>query len=173
MQQYRKNIYRTSSGVGSRLIHLTSAELTSDSACAEMSYPSARYIEEDTPLPIPLGTVIYTDAALEIPLTNALNNLHYKCQEVVELPSDLNIIRLTTTGVVTLVSTCSGGGGETFFSYRRDGSQVPENPDFHTPTVDYLDLSGNPQTFFADPNSDTCGSFYALEIVNVNYCIPC
>lgn len=61
----------------------------------------------------------------------------------------------------------------TLYSFRRDGSQVPENPSFHIPTVNYVDPYGNPQTFYADPTSDICGSFYALSITTINYCLAC
>lgn len=59
------------------------------------------------------------------------------------------------------------------YSYRRDGSQVPENPSFHVPTVDYIDVDGNPQTFYADPLTDICGFFIGQSIVNINYCLEC
>lgn len=60
-----------------------------------------------------------------------------------------------------------------YYSYRRDGSQDPEDPGFHVPTVEYTDADGNPQVFMADTTSELCGTFFATGIIAVHYCIEC
>ena len=69
--------------------------------------------------------------------------------------------------------TSTGGSTGTLYSYKRDGSQQPEDPEFHRPYVIYIDTDGFEQTEYLSIDTDDCSEIYALSIVETRYAFTC
>lgn len=110
--------------------------------------------------PIIAGTVFYSETLVptlfngEGLFWNNINGFSYQ---------------ITSTGVVVGINECSTAE---LFCFIRDGSQN-DDPTFHIPRVDYIDLDGNPQVFYPTPTDNICGCIEALEITDTIYVFTC
>lgn len=107
-----------------------------------------------------VGTILFSDTSLTMVFDG--NNLFWNT-------STGYSYRISELGVITAVFECNG----ILFRYKRDGSQQPEDPEFHMPYVDYIDVDGNPQREYLSIDTDDCSEIYGLSIVETRYAISC
>lgn len=135
---------------------------TDAETCADEAFSTTFYAAVPS---FVIGTQMYTDTALTIPVGPGNKWRRY-------LGNDMPY-RIDDDGKIAQLGTECAAPPENLFYYRRDGSQIPGNPSFHIPYVDYIDMDGNPQRYYLSMESDDCQSFEAQSIVDVRYAFSC
>ena len=160
MNNFKKNIYRTSTGGITYYTHIVGSTGNSVGGIScGLSNIGLNLYSLDSELII--GSIVYSETT--IPTLFNGGNLFF--------PSDNGYsYRINTIGVIIAIFTCTGGS---LYSYKRDGSQQPGVPEFHIPYVIYIDTDGFEQTEYLSIDTDDCSEIYALSIVETRYAFTC
>lgn len=137
-------------------------------ACSNTTFTNVFYTEYQTGNIPAMGSTMYLNQGLTSKVAGG--NDWYNLQEAyIDIPT---VYKINPQGVLIDSQVC-GSEPVYEFSYRRDGSQIGGNSNFHTPYVVYIDENGVQQTWYVDKDSDICGSIFARSIVSTRYVIQC
>ena len=160
MQEFRKSIYRASNSRIHYYSHIVGS--TGDSSPGEScGLPSTGLTLYSLDSVLIVGSIVYSETT--VPTLFNGGNLYWNSDNGYSY-------RINTIGVVTAIFTCTGGS---MYRYKRDGSQQPEDPDFHVPYVVYIDTEGVEQTEYLSMFTDDCSEIYASSIVEERYATAC